>query len=192
VSGLRNQAALAKVQAAVSLKSATTESLEQLRKEFIESPELDGVDYKVNYNRDHILDVTITRSATGAYSDSEDFYVVVNLKTGEKLKATDIFKPTSLKSIVMRVNQQITAYVKDTIADEKKRGDDVASDFPSTRFEEKDISNISISDEGITFLWSFGFPHVEKALEPPGGFLFTYEQLKGDLDPNGLLGAKVR
>jgi hypothetical protein len=192
VSGLNNQAALAKVQAALSLNSTVGESLEQLTKEFIESPELDGIDYKVNYNRDYILDVTITRSGTGAYPDSQDFDVVLNLKTGEKLKATDIFKSTAINSLVARLNQQLKAYIKETIEEQKKQGEDVASVFPSTTFEEKDISNVSIGDTGITFLFSFGFPHALQALEPAGEFVFPYEQLKNDLDPKGLLGARLQ
>jgi hypothetical protein len=191
IAGLKNPAVLAKVQAAVSLKSTTNESLDELRKDFADLPGLDGVDYKVNYDRDYILDLTVTESTTGAYPDSEDFYVAVNLKTGEKLKATDVFKAAAIKTLVARANQQLNAYIKEMIEDEKKRGEDPPYIDPK-RFDEKEINNFSVSDAGITFLWSFGFPHVIKALEPPdGGFVFTYEQLKDVLNPNGLLGARL-
>ena len=71
-----------------ALKSVVGQSVEELRKDFAESPDLDGIDYRANYNRDSILDVTMTENTTGAYPDSDDYYVSLDLKTGRKIKAS--------------------------------------------------------------------------------------------------------
>src|SRR4030095_7202229 len=87
VSGLRNQTILRKVRSLLHYENVFDTSFKQYR----EWNWLDEFDYVVNYNADYILDVTCTQVGAAAYPDSQSKTIVVNLKTGNVLKARDLF-----------------------------------------------------------------------------------------------------
>ena len=52
--------------------------------------------------------------------------------------------------------------------------------------------NFPISDEGVTFYYDYGFPHVIQALAPDGQYFFKWAELKPFIKPDGLLARFVR
>jgi hypothetical protein len=60
------------------------------------------------------------------------------------------------------------------------------------QFEIKDLDNLSIGPDGVTFLYEVGFPHVHRAFEPDGRYLFSYSSLKSFIKPTGALGQFIQ
>ncbi len=56
----------------------------------------------------------------------------------------------------------------------------------------KNLDGFSISSEGVTFIYDYGYPHVIKAIEPYGEFLLKWQELKPFIRPDGLLARFVR
>ena len=50
------------------------------------------MDYSVEYNKNGIFQIVMTMEGLGAYPDSSNKRFVINLKSGDKLKAADIFQ----------------------------------------------------------------------------------------------------
>ncbi len=198
VTGLANPTVLRKVQNAVSLKTVFGQSLEEIRKEFqTESWWLTDIEYKVNYNRNFLLDITFTRSGIGAYPSSYDEQVVVDLRTGKTLKASDLFKPESVNKLVAEGNRALRSQIQQKVADFSKTAppEDVQlmqERLEKSTFKPENLDRFSVSEKGITFLYDYDLPHVIKAWEPSGRLFFTYEQLKPYLQPEGVLSVVLR
>ncbi|MBD2037921.1 hypothetical protein H6F76_23500 [Leptolyngbya sp. FACHB-321] len=187
VTGLTNPAVLRNVQSAVSLKSVLGQSIAELRAEFLASWWLSEIDYTVNYNQNSLLDLTFTRSGSGAYPSSSNKHRLVNLKTGKVVKAADVFKRESLSTIAAMVNKAMQAEVKQAIANGDKEGADLREQLKNQRFQTKHLDSFTISDKGITFLYDFGFPHVILALQPSGKYFLSHNQLRAHIKPDGAL-----
>ncbi|MBW4694502.1 MAG: DUF4163 domain-containing protein [Lyngbya sp. HA4199-MV5] len=188
VAGLTDQTVLQNVQTAVSLKSVIGQSLNELRTEFLESWWLSEIDYTVNYNQNSLLDLTFTISGVGAYPSTYEKHRLVSLKTGKALRATDVFKKEAFGTIAVMVDKAMQAEMKAAIASGDQGGADIRDQLANKRFQIKNLNAFSISDQGVTFLYDFGFPHVIKALEPSGRYFFSYDQLKTCIKPDGALG----
>ncbi|HYO91456.1 MAG TPA: DUF3298 domain-containing protein [Pyrinomonadaceae bacterium] len=194
-SGASNAAALRKVRALLQLKNIFDTSIAEYR----EDTWLDEFDYKVNYNRNFILDITFMQNGTGAYPDGQTRNFAVNLKTGEVIKARDVFKPEALKTLAEMVDRKLQAENKQTLKEMEQDSSLTAEDrsnyqeqFAPLKFEIKNLDDFSINDKGITFLYDAGFPHVIQAIEPVGQYFFSYEELRSFIKPEGLLGIFVR
>jgi len=192
ISGLRDKLVLARAQDASALKKALGSTIDEYKNNLLGW--LYEVDYSVNYNRDYILDMTFWQSGCGAYPDTQYGHVALNLKTGAPLRASDIFERSTTRKLAALVNRSLRDYIRRTIKEYADSGSDVAEAFPTdARFHVQDLDQIRIEEEGVTFLWQFGFSHVAKPLEPPeGGFFFSYAELKDYISPNGLLGVNIR
>jgi hypothetical protein len=69
---------------------------------------------------------------------------------------------------------------------------DPASLFESTNFTVADLNEFSVGDNGVSFIYDYGFPHVIQALQPGGSYFFTWTQLKPYIKPGGLLSRIAR
>jgi hypothetical protein len=189
--GLRNKSVLAGVNNAATVKTALGNSIEDYKRDLIGW--LYEVNYEVNYNRDYILDITFWQSGCGAYPDTQYGHVALNLKTGNEIRASDVFEPSSMGRLAALVNGRLHSYIRESIKEWAASGSDVAEDFPpNAKFRIRDLDKIRVEQRGVTFLWQFGFPHVIKPLEPSdGGFFFTYDELKHYIRKDGLLAVNL-
>lgn len=188
-SGLTNLAILKRVQAAISLKQVLGQSLEEMRQEYIENQWLTQVEYVINYNRNNILDLTYAVSGVGAYPSGFEKWVSVDLKTGKRLRAKDLFKANELGAIAQSIDQQMQQNIQQKIAEVRQQEPDLSVDvFANHRFEPKHLEDFTIGKTGVTFHYSFGFPHVIKAAEPSGDYLIPYSKLTRYIRPDGVLG----
>lgn len=187
-SGISNPAVLAKVRSLLRLKNIFETSLEEYR----EDTWLTELDYRINYNKNFILDITFRQEGVAAYPDSQEKHLAINLRTGELIKAADVFKPETLEKLAMLVDSKLQAEMKETIeqvnqdktidADEKQRAPEL---YEGLKIEVKDIDDFSINDKGITFLYDAGFPHVVQAYQPNGKYQFSYAELSAYLQREG-------
>ncbi len=190
-SGANNATVLRKVRSLLQFKNIFDTSLAEYR----EDTWLDEFNYKVNYNKNFILDITFEQNGMGAYPDGQTKNFAISLKTGELIKARDIFKPEALKTLSEMVDKMLQEENRRTI--EESTGDAALTDedkemLRALKFEVANLDDFSISDKGITFLYDAGFPHVIQALEPAGEYFFSYSELRPYIKPEGPVGLLAR
>jgi hypothetical protein len=191
VDGLRDAEVLRKVRALLALKNIFDMSLAEYRRDTW----LDELDFTVNYNYHGILDITFTQRGSAAYPDSQSKHLAIDLKTGNLLKAADVFHVTKLDELARLVDQKLQAEVADLISETKKdphldesQKQNIIDALELQKFELKNVDDFSVGLTGITFLYDAGFPHVIQALQPDGKYLLNYRDLKPFIKPDGKLG----
>lgn len=186
------------INAAIAKKVETAISYEKnfdfsIKEEISDIQWLEEANYEVDYNKNGILGITLSVSGSGAYPSESSKPVIVNLKTGTKVLAKDIF--VKLSELAAKAKQMQKAEIKNAIVEIKKENPDEenpASLFENTDFTVKNLDKFSISDKGITFWYDYGFPHVIQALQPEGRYFFSWAQLKPYIMRDGLLGQFIR
>jgi hypothetical protein len=188
VIGPRNSPVLRKVRALFDFKNIFGTSLAEYRADTW----LSEFDYKVNYNRNFILDITFMQEGIGAYPDTQRKHFVINLRNGELIKAMDAFNSSVLDALAAVVDKKLQAENQATIrdsGDDRETARDLLKDL---KFKASDLDEFSINDKGITFLYDAGFPHAVQALQPVGEYFFSFTELKSFIKRDGPLGIFVR
>lgn len=186
--GPKNSQVLRKVRALFDFKNIFGTSLAEYRAETW----LSEFDYKVNYNRNFILDITFTQDGIGAYPDTHTKHFAINLRNGEVIKAADAFESSSLNALAMLIDKKLQAENQETIrdsGDDRETARDLVKDL---KFNPSNLDEFSISDKGITFLYDAEFPHVVQAFQPVGQYFFSFAELKRYIKRDGPLGIFVR
>ena len=180
-----------KAETALSFERVFDLNVEEEKKEIFW---LEEADYKIEYNKNGILSAALYVSGSGAYPSEYTKHVVVDLKTGNAVKAADVF--VKLPKLARFADRSLQARIKKEIAERRK---DSAEDAKTMRemiagakFTPKNLEFFSVSDKGVSFYYDYGFPHVALALEPENRFFFTYAQIKPFIKPGGLLAGLVR
>jgi hypothetical protein len=191
VRGLSDAAALRRIQNTLAIKNIFDSSLEEYRQDGW----LSEFDYKVNYNKNYLLDITFSQSGMGAYPDTQTRHFLTNLGTGRVIKAADAFNQDSLATLAEMANQKLKAETSERIIEAEADKDSDADQKSSLKEQLEQLTltienrdEFSISDKGVTFLYDAGFPHVIQALEPEGRYFFSYAELRPYIKRNGPLG----
>jgi hypothetical protein len=163
-----------------------------LREEISELFWLENALYTVNYNKYNILDVTLMIEGSGAYPSSSLKYLIVNTKTGTRLKPSDVF--TNTAGLTALGQKALAEEIKsETEVLKKEEPDfDPAGYFREAVFTADNLWAFTVSDDGLTFHYDYGFPHVAQALEPTGDFTFSWAELKPFIKKDGLFGRFVK
>jgi hypothetical protein len=188
VLGPRNSAVLGKVRALFDFKNIFGTSLAEYRADTW----LSEFDYKVNYNRNFILDITFMQEGMGAYPDTHTKHFAINLKTGELIKAADAFASASHAELAALVDRKLQIENQETIRDSGEDRETAGDLLKDLKFTVDNLNEFSISDKGITFLYDAGFPHAVQALQPVGEYFFSFAELKSYIRQDGPLGVFVR
>ena len=153
--------------------------------------------FKVNYNKNYILDITFTQSGSGAYPDTHTKHIAINLKDGSVIKASEVFVDDKLETLAALVNGKLQSELKKILKENSEPG----SDAEDTRiikesqrvleFKSENLDDFSVGERGLTFLYDAGYPHAIQAFEPNGRYFFSYSELKPYLKRDGLLGQFV-
>lgn len=183
----------AKVQALLSTKNVSKQSPEEMGAEVKKGDGwLNEVDYTVNYNKNYLVDMDFSQDGCGAYPDGSVSHVLVDLKSGQQVKARTAFVLASLPKLKGMIKLKMIAEAKASVDEMKGQPDDLEalkSQFPSPiEPKAEDLDNFTVSDKGLTFTHDWGFPHVCQALEPEGKYFFAYKELAGIINPTGPLG----
>jgi opacity protein-like surface antigen len=193
LSGLTDPEVLKKVQMAIDLPAVLDEPLEAIKQNYNQYYWLTGVNYQVNYNQNGIFDVTYEISGLGAYPSTSEKQISVSLISGKVLRAEDLFKVESLGVLARLLDQALQAEIKAGIAKVKAAEPDLDAEqmFRNRRYRVHHLNNFSITPQGVTFRYDYGFPHVALAYEPAGRFALTYGELQPYLKPTGVLGFAI-
>lgn len=193
VGGLPDPRVLRKVRAALDLKNIFETSLAEYRRDAW----LQELDFKVNYNGRHILDISFWQEGIGAYPDTHHAHRTISLRTGDVLKARDVFEPGALEALAASANEKLRAEVAEQIKvveqdREITEKDALKEELSGLSFKVEHLDNFMVGDSGVTFLYDAGFPHVIQALQPDGRYFFTYAQLAPHVRRGGPLGAFLK
>lgn len=195
VSGLSDARVLRKVRAALDLKNVFDTSLAEYRQDAW----LEELDFKVNYNKNQLLDITFWQTGTAAYPDTHRAHFTISLKTGDVLKAADVFEAGALYALAGMAHEKLLEEVRGMVKVVEEDDTIAAEERPSLRdalsvlsFGVEDLNQFVVSDRGLTFLYDAGFPHAIQALEPDGEYFFSYAQLSPYIKRSGPLGRFVR
>lgn len=164
-----------------------------INEEIREMQWLEEAGYEVKYNQNGILAVTVSANGIAAYPDGFERYVVVDTKSGARVKAADVF--TDLPALATKVKAVQQAEVASALVEIKKEdpeNDNPAMFFESTDFKVENLDSFLVDDKGVTFIYDYGFPHVAQALQPEGRYAFTWSELKPFVKTGGLFGRFVR
>lgn len=165
-----------------------------IKEELGEMQWLEESDFETVYNKNGILCIRQWMTGTAAYPDSVTKYANVDIKTGSKLKIQGLF--SDLDALAVKLRKLQTAEVKKAISEIKKDPENADADpeqlFESTDLTANDLDQFSISDDGVTFYYDYGFPHVLRALQPDGEFKLTWAELKPFIRRDGLLARFIR
>jgi hypothetical protein len=191
IKGLSNAIALRRIQNTLSLKNASGSSLAEFRRE----PGLLSFDYKVNYNRNYLLDITFSGEAMGAYPETYTKHFLISLESGKVLKAADVFNPQSFAALAHLADQKLKDEITELLqANEEDKSSDadersmIKEQLSGLKFGVKNLDEFSASDKGVTFLYDAHFRHAIRALEPAGEYFFSYAELRHFIKRNGPLG----
>jgi hypothetical protein len=195
VTGVSDPDVLQKIRSNLDLKNVFGYSLAKIRADFKETSWLDEISYEVNYNAGFILDISFLMAGSAASIETSDENRIINLKTGELLKAADVFKTSSLETLATLVEGAMRADLGKGIKD---FGDNeiivgrLREALRESRFNVKNLDNFSVNKRGVTFLYDFGFSHYLDAVGPKGRYFYSFARLKEHIKEDGLLGVFVR
>jgi|SRR5688500_7321973 len=135
-------------------------------------------DYRVTYNRNHILSFAFSWNA---YFAEHDKTVVFNLRDGSLIKAQDLVRQEQIPELVKLIDQKLQAELEQMLRDHEGPRDLKyiwKAENALLKFTDEDLSEIAINDKGITFFYDPGFHHTAAWAEPAGRYFFTYRELK--------------
>lgn len=193
ISGLRDPKVLRRVQSILQVKNAFDSSLADYRQDSW----LWEFTFKVNYNKNYILDITFTQSGSGAYPDTHTKHVAVNLKNGSVIKASDVFISEKLETLAALVNRKLQSELKQILKENSGPTSDaedrkiIKESQEVLEFKSENLDDFSVGARGLTFLYDAGYPHAIQAFEPNGRYFFSYSELKPYIKRDGLLGQFV-
>ena len=193
ISGLKDPQVLRRVQSILQVKNVFDTSIAEYR----EDNWLEEFSYKVNYNKNNILDITFTQDGSGAYPDTQNRHFAIDLKNGNVIKATDGFVSGKLLQLRAMVDDKLQVELKQilqSLKDSKSDPEDarIASEAQATLdYKLEDLDSFEVGAQGITFLYDAGYPHVIQAFEPNGRYFFSYAELKTYIKRDGPLGQFV-
>jgi hypothetical protein len=193
LSGLKDPEVMRKVQLAIDPSNVLEEPIDRIKQNYNSYYWLTGLTYEVNYNQNGIFDITYAISGLGAYPSTSEKQISVSLISGKVLRAEDLFKTESLGVLTRIVDQALQAEIKAGIARVKAEEPTIDAEqmFRGHRFRMRHLNNFSITAQGVTFRYDYGFPHVALAYEPAGRFKLTYGEMQAYLKPKGVLGFAI-
>ncbi len=168
----------------------------KLEEELTEIHWLENADFTTDYNRNGILGIALTMDGSAAYPSTYTKHVVVDVKTGTQVKATEIFAANRILGLAMMLDKRLQETMQSAIAEADKLNAEDSIELTEIlgerHFTAEETNHFSVGDKGVTFYYDYGFPHVALALEPNGEFLISYAELKPFIKPDGLLAKFIR
>jgi hypothetical protein len=108
VLGLKDSRVLMRVRSILQIKNVFGSSLA----EYQDDGWLTDFSYKINHNRNYILDITFTQSGMAAYPDEQSKHILINLKNGRLIKALDAFASNKFETLAAMVDRKLQQEIK--------------------------------------------------------------------------------
>jgi hypothetical protein len=158
---------------------------------------LERFDYEVKYNKDYLLSIWLTAETVAAYPDRFIRYLVFDVRTGTKLETSDLIKAGSLpdlqSAVRWKMREELERFPDGAFLYNQQFEFGGEEFFPKPEnLMLKDLQGFSVSPDGITFFFDYGFPHISKSSEPPGEFFFSWKEMEPFIKRDGLLARFVR
>lgn len=155
---------------------------------------LEEADFTVNFNKKGVLSIYLSMTGITAHQTYFGKNVTVDLKTGKQVNATDVFR--NFDGLIAKIKEIQTEEIEDFKNEIKKSNEFNLSDFGNlfefVNFQKSNLEDFSISDEGVTFQYSYGFPYIIHHIEPSGNYFLNWTNLKPFIKRSGLLGKFIR
>lgn len=146
--------------------------------------------FEVGYNKKGVLSIYLSFSGTAAYPTYFGKNAVIDLKTGDRVTAKDVFvDQNSLVREIRKIQKaEINYSIKEIKAQSDFRDVDTDSLFKFAEFKKIHLEDFSVNDQGVTFSYSYSFPRIYMTIEPSGNYFLSWKEIKRFIKPVGLLG----
>ena len=162
--------------------------------ELREAQWLEEADFRVLLNRKGVLCVELSIQGTGAYPSGNTKRIVVDSRTGKRALPGEVF--IYINGLVDMVTKLQKKEIADAIAEIKANKDwdepNPERLFDTASFRMDNLKGYSIDEQGVTFYYDYGFPHVIQAMQPDGEYKFTWAQMKPFIRIGSLLERMTR
>jgi len=151
------------------------------------------IDYSVRFRRGYLLDVRYWLEVHGGGASRYGYrHRVVDLRTGQRLLATQVFDPAALPLLAKQLDRRLQADIAKAVAGDPDGVDlRLLDDRGAPRhFRVADLDNFSVDERGITFFFEFTFPDL--ALFVPGEFFMSWDEMRPHVRPDGPLAPLLR
>ena len=148
---------------------------------------LENLDYKINYNKNSILDISLAMEGSGAYPSMARETLVIDVKTGKRVYIADAF--INIGKLLVKIEKAQERAIAESAKEDEISVEEIKEEMK--RSSSYTLEEFSVSDKGATFLFNYGFPHAIKAMEPNGRYFFTWREMRTHIKRDGLLGRFV-
>ncbi len=195
VTGPAGHPALAKLKAHLTVRKLTDQTEAEIKETFAGCGcGLVNASYTVDYHRNGVLALSVQRESLGAYSSFSVERLVLSTRTGERLSIGQLLLPAALPELARQADKLLQARMKE--ARQAAAGSEEATWvdelLAGKTFTVEHLNDFTVTKEGITFYYPFGFPNAALALQPDDSFTFTFAQLKPHLKPDGPLAHEIK
>ena len=165
-----------------------------LAENLTESNWLSDLSYEVNYNKNGILDISLTQEGAGAYPDSQTYNLVIDLKTGNQVKFDDVFRSDQRAPFAALVGKKLEVEKRQQMAEvdkeqtDREANESIKESLRGLEFTAETFNEFTVGEKGVTILYDAGFPHAIQAVQPDGRYFFTWAEVRSFIKPNGLFG----
>ena len=157
---------------------------------------LELADFEVGYNKNGVLSVSLFMEGWGAYPSSSTKWIVVDLKTGNRIKPAAVF--TNLDGLTAKLKEIQQEKIKAN--DEELKSDseymelreDIAEELKDVDFTADNLEGFSLDEKGVTFHYDYGYRHAIRALAPDGEYFMSWAAIKPFIKSASLLGKFIR
>lgn len=133
-----------------------------------------------------VLSITLLLELMGAYPSTEPSQVNVDLTSGKVVTARTAFQKTA--GLVAMAEAARKAAVARALKDATSEDREVIRSQVRGRFTAKDLTHFRVDENGVTFVYDYGFVHAVRSLEPDGKFRFSWARVKPYVRKKGPLG----
>lgn len=146
-----------------------------------------NIDYQVDYNAGYILSFTYQKFDSRHRVLTSYEHMVFDLRTGKNVKAEDVFIPSSMPAMARMVDLRFQKAMKTRMDEYSSDDKDLKDMLAELSFSPDLLDDFTVGAEGVTFYYAYGttsyYPIFDKE-----SFTFNYEEMKGYINPKGILG----
>jgi hypothetical protein len=204
ITGEQPERVLRKIRKALDLETVFGDTIESLIEQLHDKddqgksvPNLyrTNIDYEEVYNANYILSFTYVQ-----FDDSRGKYrtyyypIVIDLKTGNVVKAEDVFRPNLTRAlermVKLRFQKALRAHMDEAVKSGYPEMEQDYDYFKEDLARDLSLDNFAVDDQGVTFEYSYkmspAYPEFDREVVK-----FSYEELKKYINPKGILGRLI-
>lgn len=144
------------------------------------------------YNQHCVLSISCYSEGIGAYLSTWREYLNYDLKKEKVFLVRDFIRNDKMKELIeaanKKLNDEVVKHFDDIPEGEDGRGwamEIVENSTP--QFSEENIDHFFVTENGVTYIYDFDFPHAVQALAPDGGIAFSISEIRPFLKEEGPL-----